>query len=298
MSTDRDVTSIVRSWLDEGVTVLPDRVLDAVLDQVPTTPQRRAWWPARRFLTLNYTMKIALAAAAVVVLAIIGIGVLLPKNNGVGPSVATPTPTPSATPAAAEVPLAGPLAIGRHPMTLGGVRLSIDLQTDGWISNGEFAIDKGHQDTAESAGFIFWTHSSPDNVYADPCAQQETTPFPGDDPANTAAELADLVTTVPGIEVVSGPSDVTVGGRPAKHVVVRIPDNIGCDPNDFYLWYDADNPGDARYATELGSTIYVWIIEADETLGTLVWIDGETYEESGPKAEREIRQIVKSIQFE
>jgi hypothetical protein len=41
MSTDRDVTSIVRSWLDEGVTALPDRVLDAVLDQVPATPQRR-----------------------------------------------------------------------------------------------------------------------------------------------------------------------------------------------------------------------------------------------------------------
>ena len=37
MSTDRDVTRIVRSWLEEGVTALPDRVLDAVLDQVPAT---------------------------------------------------------------------------------------------------------------------------------------------------------------------------------------------------------------------------------------------------------------------
>ena len=42
MSTDRDVTRIVRSWLEEGVTALPDRVLDAVLDQLPATPQRRA----------------------------------------------------------------------------------------------------------------------------------------------------------------------------------------------------------------------------------------------------------------
>ena len=49
MSTDRDTTRIVRSWLEEGVTALPDRVLDAVLDQVPATPQRRSWWPARRF---------------------------------------------------------------------------------------------------------------------------------------------------------------------------------------------------------------------------------------------------------
>ena len=29
MSSDRDTTRIVRSWLDEGVTALPDRVLDA-----------------------------------------------------------------------------------------------------------------------------------------------------------------------------------------------------------------------------------------------------------------------------
>ena len=42
MSTDRDTTRIVRSWLEEGVTELPDRVLDAVLDQLPATPQRRA----------------------------------------------------------------------------------------------------------------------------------------------------------------------------------------------------------------------------------------------------------------
>ena len=42
MSAERDETRIVRSWLEEGVTVLPDRVLDAVLDQLPTTHQRRA----------------------------------------------------------------------------------------------------------------------------------------------------------------------------------------------------------------------------------------------------------------
>ena len=58
MSTDRDTTRIVRSWLEEGATALPDRVLDAVLDQVPTTPQRRSRWPAwvfRLMTTLDLT---------------------------------------------------------------------------------------------------------------------------------------------------------------------------------------------------------------------------------------------------
>src|SRR4029078_12906233 len=50
VSTDHDVTRIVRSWLEECPTVVPDRVLDAVLDQVPATRQRRAtWWPVRRY---------------------------------------------------------------------------------------------------------------------------------------------------------------------------------------------------------------------------------------------------------
>ena len=32
MSTDHDVTRIVRAWLEDGVTALPDRILDSVLD--------------------------------------------------------------------------------------------------------------------------------------------------------------------------------------------------------------------------------------------------------------------------
>ena len=28
MTTDRDITGVVRSWLEEGVTAMPDRVLD------------------------------------------------------------------------------------------------------------------------------------------------------------------------------------------------------------------------------------------------------------------------------
>ena len=76
MSTDRDTTRIVRSWLEEGVTALPDRVLDAVLDQLPATSQRRPWWPARRFREMNNALKLAIAAAAVVVVALVGINLM------------------------------------------------------------------------------------------------------------------------------------------------------------------------------------------------------------------------------
>ena len=65
MSTDCDTTRIVRSWLEVGATALPDRVLDQVLDQLPTTSQRRAWWPARRFQEMSSAWKFAIAAAAI-----------------------------------------------------------------------------------------------------------------------------------------------------------------------------------------------------------------------------------------
>ena len=45
MSTDRDVTRIVRSWLHEDAHEDADRILNLVLDQIDTTPQRlaRGW---------------------------------------------------------------------------------------------------------------------------------------------------------------------------------------------------------------------------------------------------------------
>ena len=99
MSTDRDTTRIVRSWLEEGVTALPDRVLDSVLDQVSATPQRRSWWPARRFTSVT-NIRLAIAAAAVVIVAFFGYS-LLPRTGGVGgPPTPAPSPTPSASPAA------------------------------------------------------------------------------------------------------------------------------------------------------------------------------------------------------
>jgi hypothetical protein len=294
MSSDRDLTRIVRSWLKEDAYEDADRVLDLVLDQLDATPQRRAWWPARRFPLMNNTVRIALAVAAVVVVALIGYQFLRTPNLGDSepsptPSM-SPTPSPTQTPAA-HVPPAGPLAIGRHALTLAGVQLSLEVKTDGWVSNGEFGMDKGTLDSPDSAAFIFWPPSAPDNVYANPCLRTPLTPPAGSSPA----ELATAVSTVLGIELVSGPSAVSVGGHPAQHVVIRVPESIGCAPQEFYLWYDADTPGNARYATAVNSTIYVWIIDVN---GTLVWIDGETNNVTGPEAEQEVQQIIDSIQFE
>lgn len=92
MSTDRETTRVVRSWLDEGVTKLPDRVLDVVLDQVPATPQRRSGWSAWRSYRMNTYAKLAVAAAAVLVVAVVGYQ-LLPRSGGIGGPGPSPTPS-------------------------------------------------------------------------------------------------------------------------------------------------------------------------------------------------------------
>jgi hypothetical protein len=303
MSTDRDVTRIVRSWLEEGVTALPDRVLDNVLDQLPSTRQRRPLWQARRFADMNNIAKLAIAAAAVVVIAVVGIN-LLPASGevgGSGPAVSptpspspTPPPSPSPTPAAAFPP-ARELAIGRHSMTLAGVPLSLSVPTPGWVSNGLWGIGKSAEVGPDGAEFILWPDEAPVGVFADPCSREKAPPI-----GPSAADLAAAVAALPRTDLVSGPSDVTVGGYPAKHVVLTFGEEADCNvdgrlsADEFYLWY-APSESDARYASELGSTIRVWIVDVD---GAIVWIDGETYKGAGPEPGKEIQQIVDSIQFE
>ncbi len=294
MSTERDLTRIVRSWLRTDEHESADRVLDLVLARLDTTPQRRAWWPAWRAQDMPTFAKVAIAAAAVVVIAVIGLN-LLPMDGGIGGSAAAPSPSPtprlsaSPTPRAAFPPK-GELAVGaRHHLTGGRVPYSLTVPTSGWISNGEWGIDKGTGFGPDGGGFILWPEESPVGVYADPCASTTAPPV-----GASAAKLAAAVAKVPGTDLVSGPTDVTVGGYPAKHVVLTIREDIDCAPNAFYLWY---GPGsaNARYASEKGSTVRVWIVDVD---GKIVWIDGETYKGAGPGPGEEIQQIVDSIQFE
>lgn len=114
MSTDRETTRLVRSWLDEGVTKLPDRVLDAVLDQVPATPQRRSGWSAWRTYRMNTYAKLAVAAAAIVVVAVAGYQ-LLPRNGGIG----GPGPSPS------------PSLLAKGTFVVNGINTTIDATGSG-----------------------------------------------------------------------------------------------------------------------------------------------------------------------
>jgi hypothetical protein len=231
---------------------------------------------------MNLTHRIP-AALAVVAIFLMGCSPLSPDSPSASPSPSQKSPPPP-SPAAVEFPPAGPLAIGRHHMIREGVPLSIGLQTTGWRSNGDFYMDTLETD---SPNFIFWG-VTPDGVYADPCNQVKAEAV-----GPSAAALADAVALLPGIELVSGPTDVVVGGNPGKQVVLKVPEDIGCPAGGFYLWYDEETGG--RWASFLNATIRVWIIEVE---GATLWIDAETDEDAGPEVDQEIQEIIDSIVFE
>lgn len=241
MSTDREVTRIVRSWLEEGVTALPDRVLDAVLDQVPATRQRRASWPAWRLRQMNTPIRIAAAAAAVLILAVVGV-TLAPKFGGVGGTGGSPsTPAPTVTPAPTSGPTSAPTLPASGAITPGTYRLDFITVTvpAGWSAG----AGVGKPDAGPPNGMLVNTWRDITVVYNDPCHWQTTAVSVG---PTVDALVAALVAQKRGSTVT--PVDVTISGYRGKEFDLVVPLNVkvaDCD-GGYYKSFTEASGGD-RY---------------------------------------------------
>ena len=311
MSTDRDTTRIVRSWLEEGATALPDRVLDAVLDQVPATPQRRPWWPARRFREMNTVWKLAIAGAAVVVVAIVGFN-LLPGKGGIvagpGPSptpIPTPTPTPLPT-IVSNVDFTGNFVPGTtytidQSVTSGWMTFTIPAA--GWSAFDPLFVGKNLAGGRPGDGDVFDLYFSPHlvaNVYTGGCHWLGTARTPPVGPTVDDLATALFAQAGPGA---SAPIPVTVGGHPGKKVELSIPQDLDvttCDSDGDFALFGRWLPVGQRYGAAPwtygnGQHNMVYIIDVD---GQRQVID-TMYLPGASAADRaELDQIVASIKFE
>jgi hypothetical protein len=295
MSADRDVDRIVRSWLDEGVTRLPDRLLDAVLDQVPATPQRRSLWPARRFPVMNNpALRLGFAAAALVLA--VGLGASLMSGPQVG-SAASPSPSPSASPSASPSPSASSdetatvLRPGPHALDPGfPVSITFDIPPTTapaqWLACSASEVEQGvcyesaKGVSAPGVSFLIVT-----NVVADPCGEASLDPPVG-------PSVDDLVTAISNLKGFSAstPRDITVDGFRGKEFTLTAPASSACE---LRTWATANRVN----GVGLGEMNVIQVLDID---GVRVMISG-AYDPERTTAEADlaaIRQVFSSVHIE
>lgn len=283
MSTDRETTRIVRSWLEEGVTALPDRVLDAVLDQVPATPQRRSWWPAWRFAQMNTYAKLAMAAVALVVVAVVGYN-LLPTRGGVGVPQASLSPAPTLAPMPSGSMAAGTYLVSDPSQTFYPYSFTVPT---GWT--GSEGPNRG--DAFEGNGVELTTWLITD-VYADSCHWRGTLAH-----VSTGPELVAALTAQRG-HASSAPVETTIGGIAATKLTLSLDaaaDVSNCQvAGHVHVWPDPGPDENGGWALIPGETLTAYVINGSGRVMLLMTVQ---HQDSPPADVAALQQILDSVVF-
>jgi hypothetical protein len=291
MSTDRDTTRVVRSWLQTDEHESADRVLDGVLDQLDTTPQRRStWWPARRFPEMSNTAKLALGGVAVVVTALLGIGFLLPG----GPRIGGPGPTTPPTPTPSPISLDGAndrvLDAGTYvstPFPADPMRFTLTFPA-GWRAFVDGAFLPAAEGSSEAPDGMAFGFSKIDSLYSDPCFASGA----GDvEVGTTVDELVGAFAEQTAYEV-SAPTDVSLAGYSGKRVDLTLPSDLGtstCGYEYFFPW-----PGSV-YSQGPGNLWHLWILDVD---GSRVVVTTNDFAGTPAEDRAEMQAILDSLRIE
>jgi hypothetical protein len=270
MSTNRDFDRIAAAWLAEGTSELADRVLDAALDEVHMTNQRRRLRVPWRTPSMPTPLRLA---AGVAIIAVAGVAAF--NAIGRGPDVGSqPTPSPTTPPAPTPSPTPKPIADGFNKLDPGRYRftfipagatapfpMSITLPA-GWTSGYGVGVEKNYGPLEADAGALLtvWEIS---NRYVDPCTDHtllDPAPGPGID------ELIDALSSQPGVEA-GPPTDVTVDGYRGKFVELTVTTDIAtCGFEGFWLWWG----GDRRYVQGTNEMNRIYVLDIDGTRHTFV----------------------------
>jgi hypothetical protein len=293
MSTERETTRIVRSWLEEGRTSLPDWVRDDVLDRLPATPQRRSRWPAWRYFPVNAYAKVAIGVAAVAVVAVAGFN-LLPRPIGPGGPVPSPTntlttPSTSPSPSPTPEPTASPVAHSMMPFAENPRAASMTFAftaPPSWYAFGEAGVSiDGNGPDGDEASVLFYSGGR--SLFSDPCLTVEAeAELDADIPVGPTVE--DLVTALvdhPLINV-TDPVDVTLAGYSGTYLDLTVPDDISECAN--YRPMDVGH----HYAQGPGQRWHMWILDVD---GTRVLVEGNDYPATASETLAEEQAIIESL---
>ena len=207
-----------------------------------------------------------------------------PDRRGRGGSADADDPPASTLPApTADEPHAFPLTVGGVPFTIGAPSAAT-----GWERT-DFSLNKSIAGPQDAEAIVFWT-SFPEGEYVVPCDHVL------DVRAGPSLEaLANTIASAPGTELVAGPAAMTVDGQDAKRIVLTVHEKTGCDPGFFFTWPHDECMGACWLAMRTGTRIRVWIVGIG---GTRIVVEAATWRRATEALRGEIRQIVRSIDFE
>ena len=295
MTAPRDTDRLIRAFLDEGRTELPDRAFDVVRSRIDHTRQRVVIGPWREEQMSKYAM-FAIAAAAVVLVAVIGIR-FLPSGGGVG---GQPTPTPSPTPVPTPSPVADPpsgrLTAGTyvaHPFGPQSASFTFSVPTDAW----EAFSDPGRTISISwfgDSGGVHLAFLDVTSLNGDPCNWSGT-----EDDVDVGQTVDDLVSALAAETeyATSEPEDVTVSGYTGKKVVVTMPADLrpganeqpGCDELSFFIW----NTEQFNILAQGPENLFtLWILDVD---GERVVIQRSEFADSAAERRQQLDSIFDSI---
>jgi hypothetical protein len=211
---------------------------------------------------MNSAMKMAIAVAAVVV-AIAGISLL--PGSGIGPAGSTPSPT--ASPSAVPLPATGALVAGTYYIPTGPVtpaRITFTVPA-GWSTSEQFVYKNRGGPVASIPpdglpGYRLFTPWIVSHVYADVCHWQGTLVAAG----TTVDQLVSVLKAQKG-RVVTDPTDVTLGGFPAKRIQLTVAADLEiatCDDGIVRFWPDPgpDESG-GMCCSPAGSIDVVYVVD-------------------------------------
>lgn len=234
MNHRSDTGDVLRIWMADGPTTMPDRVVDVVAGRIARQPQRRVWRLRERPF-MNTYVKLAAGLAAVIVVAVIG-WQLLPDNGSFG-GRPTPSPIPSAsapitTPAATVVPppiLEGALEGGTYRLRPFDGSMFIDATVPaGWNGVPSWAILAPVGSEAPAGLGMAFLRA--EGLFGDPCHWDldgsGVFSQPGDIVVGPTVD--DLVTALQANRAYtsSTPTPVTIGGYAGRKLDIQLPSDF------------------------------------------------------------------------
>ena len=269
MTQQRDLDALLTAYLVDGINQLPDRVADAVLDEVHRTRQQAVLglWRTSR---MNNPLKLAIAAAAVLVVAVAGFSLLPRDQSGVG-GVASPSPSASPFGQTFEMTVNGSeKSVPRN--------LTVQLP-DGWgLSDLWWANPRG--DDSSSLSFSLVT-----NTFSEPCEYVLRSPQVDQTIESVARGFSEISGTT-----ATAPVPATIAGMEAMYVEVEAPESLPCDP--FWWWESA--PGDGNYPSS-GQTLRIWVVDAG---GQVVAVMTRTHPETSAETREQLDAALETIVFD